>query len=93
MEYEAVIAGLKLALQIPITSLAMYYDLELIVKQLGREYMRKTKLVPYHKSAEQLLEQFEEVKVLYVRRALNAKADALVAFVASLPSGWGKSAI
>lgn len=55
-EYEAIIVGLELALQIQITSLTIYGDSELIVKQLCGDYdMKKTELIPYHKKAEQLL--------------------------------------
>lgn len=52
-EYEAVIARLKLALQISFTSITIYGDSDLVVKQLHREYsMRNMKLVPYHNRAE-----------------------------------------
>lgn len=55
-EYESVIAGLELALQIPIEELTIYGDSELIVKQLRGEYVvRKVSLVPYHKRADYLM--------------------------------------
>lgn len=46
--------------------------------------MKKTELVSYQKKSEHLLLQFEEVKVLHVRRAVNTRADALAALMASL---------
>lgn len=48
-EYEAVITRLELVLQIPVTSLTIYVDSELVVKQLCRKYnVKKTELIPYH---------------------------------------------
>lgn len=53
-EYEAVFPGLELTLQRPVTSLTIYGDWELVVKQLMGEYsMKKMELVPYHKKVEQ----------------------------------------
>lgn len=43
-------------------------------------------LVPYHKRDKQLLAQFEKVKTLYVRRAVNATGDALIASLC-IPDG------
>lgn len=40
-EYEPVIVGLELALQIPITSLTIFGDFKLIVKQLHGEHSAK----------------------------------------------------
>lgn len=79
-----VIAAVEMALQIPVTNLTIYDDFELIVKQLRKEYsVKKVEPIPYHKR-EQLLKQFEEVKILHVRRVVKARADALVVLPASL---------
>lgn len=48
--------------------------------------MRKMELVPYHKRDKQLLAQFEKVKILYVRRAVNATGDASTASLC-IPDG------
>lgn len=78
-EYEAIFA-LELALKIPIVSLRICGDSELIVKQLRREYnVKKAELVPYHKKMEQLLTEFEEVKILHMQRAMSARAYAFTA--------------
>lgn len=46
-EYEAVITGLELALQIPVTGLTIYSDSKLGVKQLREEYnVKKAELIP-----------------------------------------------
>lgn len=48
------------------------------------------KLIPYHKKASQLLPQFQEVKILRVRQAANARADALATLAASLSASDGE---
>lgn len=64
--------GLELAMQILVTSLTICGGSELIVKQPHGEYsVRKTEQVPIIKRPEQLLRQFEEVKIFHVRRALK----------------------
>ncbi|XP_028062797.1 uncharacterized protein LOC114266101 [Camellia sinensis] len=84
-EYEAVIAGLELALQIPIDELSMYGDSELVVKQLRGEYIvKKTSLIPYHERADQLLSQFRKTHIFHVKRRTNARADSLASLAASL---------
>ncbi|XP_028064066.1 uncharacterized protein LOC114267239 [Camellia sinensis] len=84
-EYEAVIAGLELALQIPIEELSIYGDSELVVKQLHGEYIvKKTSLIPYHERADQLLSQFRKTHIFHVKRRTNARADSLASLAASL---------
>ncbi|KAG5528415.1 hypothetical protein RHGRI_029180 [Rhododendron griersonianum] len=84
-EYEAVIAGLELALQIPIEELLVYGDSELVIKQLRGEYIvKKASLTPYHERASQLLSQFRKVNIFHVKRRINAQADSLASLAASL---------
>ena len=55
-EYESVITGLELALQILIKELTIYRDSELVIKQLYGEYVvKKMSLTSYHERADQLL--------------------------------------
>ncbi|KAG5556090.1 hypothetical protein RHGRI_006649 [Rhododendron griersonianum] len=84
-EYEAVIARLELALQIPIEELLVYGDSELVIKQLRGEYIvKKASLAPYHEKASQLLSQFRKVNIFHVKRRINAQADSLASLAASL---------
>lgn len=46
--------------------------------------MKKAELIPYHKRAKKLLAQLEEVKILHVRRVINARLDALAGLAVSL---------
>lgn len=53
---EADIAGLELALQVPMANLSIYGYSELIAKQLNGEYnVKKAGLIPYHNRVERLL--------------------------------------
>ncbi|KAF7149768.1 hypothetical protein RHSIM_Rhsim02G0166900 [Rhododendron simsii] len=84
-EYEAIIAGLELALQIPIEELLVYGDSELVIKQLRGEYIvKKASLAPYHERASQLLSQFRKINIFHVKRRINAQADSLASLAASL---------
>ncbi|KAF7154329.1 hypothetical protein RHSIM_Rhsim01G0139100 [Rhododendron simsii] len=84
-EYEAVIAGLELALQIPIEELLVYGDSEFVIKQLRGEYIvKKASLAPYHERASQLLSQFRKINIFHVKRRINAQADSLASLAASL---------
>ncbi|XP_058221013.1 uncharacterized protein LOC131331161 [Rhododendron vialii] len=84
-EYEAVIAVLELALQIPIEELLVCGDSELVIKQLCGEYIvKKASLAPYHERASQLLSQFKKVNIFHVKRRINAQADSLASLAASL---------
>ncbi|XP_028091577.1 uncharacterized protein LOC114291891 [Camellia sinensis] len=84
-EYEAIIVGLKLALQIPIEKLSIYGDSELVVKQLRGEYIaKKTSLIPYREKADQLISQFRKTHIFHVKRRTNSQADSLASLAASL---------
>ncbi|KAK2978543.1 hypothetical protein RJ640_009502 [Escallonia rubra] len=84
-EYEAIIAGLELSLEVPIDDLTIYGDSELIVKQLRGEYqIRKPNLLPYYERANYLLSKFPKLHIRHVRRGVNGRVDALASLAASL---------
>ncbi|XP_028096381.1 uncharacterized protein LOC114296288 [Camellia sinensis] len=84
-EYKAIIAGLELALQIPIEGLSIYGDSKLMVKQLHGEYIvMKTSLISYHKRADQLFSQFWKTHIFHVKKRINNRADSLASLAASL---------
>lgn len=54
--YEAIIVGLELELQISVAGLTIYGDSKLIVKHLCGEYnVKKAERIPYRKREEELL--------------------------------------
>ena len=78
-EYQALIAGLEIALDRGVERLDVFLDSELVVKQVNGQYkVKDAGLKPLHHQACLLLSKFHEVDVKHVRREQNAAADALV---------------
>lgn len=78
-EYEALLAGLELALDRGVQRLDVFLDSELVVRQLNGDYrVRDAGLRPLWERARELLDRFREVEVHHVPRAQNRAADALV---------------
>ena len=77
-EYEALIWGLKTALDEGASRLEVRADSELVVKQCNGHYkVKNAGLVPLHRQACDLLARFEHARVVHVRRAENSAADEL----------------
>ncbi len=78
-EYQALLAGLEIALDRGVERLDVFLDSELVVRQVnGRYKVKDAGLKPLHQQACLLLSKFHEVDVKHVRREQNAAADALV---------------
>ncbi|XP_034197970.1 uncharacterized protein LOC117613470 [Prunus dulcis] len=84
-EYQALIMGLQMAVEMKISSLEVYGDSMLVINQLLTHYeVRKDDLIPYHQLATQLLESFDSVTLEHVPRKDNQMADALANLAATL---------
>ncbi len=78
-EYQALLAGLELALDRGVERLTVFLDSELVVRQLtGRYRVKNTDLKALHAEAARRLHGFREVDVKHVPREQNAEADRLV---------------
>lgn len=78
-EWRGLLAGLKLARELGVTSIAIRMDSELVVRQLlGIYRVKHADLIPLHTKAKVLLRQFETVDIQHVPRKQNAAADAVV---------------
>jgi ribonuclease HI len=78
-EYQALIAGLEIALDRGVERVDVFLDSELVVRQVnGRYKVKDAGLKPLHHQACLLLSRFHEVDVKHVRREQNAAADTLV---------------
>lgn len=78
-EYQALIAGVGLAVSRGVTSLDVFSDSELIIKQLQGSYKVKNEgLKPLHARALSVLSGLESYRLFAVPREENAHADALV---------------
>ncbi|KAI0502580.1 hypothetical protein KFK09_017534 [Dendrobium nobile] len=77
-EYEALILGLELAIQMSLTRVKIFGDSQLIINQVAGVYkVIKPELIPYHNKAMELLSLIPEATLAKVPRSENGKADAL----------------
>lgn len=77
-EYEALVWGLRNALEAGVRRLRVQMDSELIVRQLQGVYKVKNQgLKGLHAQARHLLSSFAEVEFVHVPREENRDADAL----------------
>ena len=78
-EYEALLAGLELALDRGVRRLTVFMDSELVVRQVNGQYkVKNADLKALHAEAARRLRGFREVDVKHIRREQNADADRLV---------------
>ncbi|KAM2661511.1 hypothetical protein EV2_023809 [Malus domestica] len=88
VEYQALIIGLQMVINMEITTPEVYGDSKLIINQLLTEYeVGKDDLVPYFRLATQLLQKFEVVTLEHVPRKENQMADALANLASSMTLG------
>ncbi|XP_015935314.1 uncharacterized protein LOC107461347 [Arachis duranensis] len=77
-EYEALLAGLKLALQLQIPRITAYCDSSLVVHQIKGEFQVKDPLLEkYWLITKDLISKFEEFDIIHVNREHNTRADVL----------------
>ena len=77
-EYQALLLGLSRALEQGVRRLEVRADSELLIKQLKGEYrVRAEGLRPLFEQAKGMLERFQSVKLVHVRREQNSEADRL----------------
>ena len=78
-EYQAMIAGLEMALDHGVRRLTVYADSELVVRQINGQYrVKDANLRVLHDQALRLLHELPDVEVRHIPREQNADADALV---------------
>ena len=78
-EYEALLAGLAMAVDRGVSRLDVYSDSELVIKQLQGSYkVRNEGLRPLHRQALEQLAHLESYRLFAVPREQNARADKLV---------------
>jgi len=93
-EYEAIIAGLHLAIELEITNITCKSDSRLVIRQLTEEYeVRETLLQQYFHFVKNLVSRFKEISFQHVRRENNTRADALSRLATIKKKGVHRSAI
>ncbi|KAG9454401.1 hypothetical protein H6P81_007305 [Aristolochia fimbriata] len=84
-EYQALLLGLNIAVEMQLSQLNIYGDSALVIKQLTGEFeVKKPELTPFWRHAGELLAQIPETSLHHVPRSENGPADALAGIVASL---------
>ncbi|XP_076924310.1 uncharacterized protein LOC143586717 [Bidens hawaiensis] len=77
-EYEALLAGLRVARKIPVKRIRAHVDSLLVANQVSGDYEAKDpKMVEYLKKTKELMQSFREATVVHISRGQNKKADAL----------------
>ncbi|CAM8938407.1 unnamed protein product [Rhodiola kirilowii] len=77
-----------MARQIRIDEMDIYGDSQLVINQVLGEYeVRKDDLIPYHRHATQLLNEFDSISIGHVPRSANKLVDALANLAANLALG------
>jgi ribonuclease HI len=77
-EYLALLDGLKAVKEWKPDRLEVYLDSKLVVEQMnGRYKIKAPELIPLHRQATELMQEFRDFKVQHVEREKNRGADAL----------------
>lgn len=77
-EYQALLHGLRYALEHGVRRVLVFSDSELVVRQIAGAYrVKHPAMVPLHREALALMKKFAEVRVSHVRREQNKEADRL----------------
>ena len=80
-EYEALIAGLRIAKELNIRALQIFSDSQLIVCQVKKEFQTKGGNLPaYLSKAWELLGDFYHYMISHIPREENMKADSLAKY-------------
>ncbi|XP_077251808.1 uncharacterized protein LOC143891038 [Tasmannia lanceolata] len=83
-EYEALIAGMNLAVQTSARRLKAYCDSQLVANQIQGVYeAHDERMIKYLSKVRQLASKFKNFKVIRIPRTENAKADVLSKLAAS----------
>ena len=86
-EYQALILGLKMAVNIKMSRLKVFGDSQLVIRQLLSLYeVKKPEFIPYHKYALKLITSLDCVTLEHVPRKENKQADALANLASTLAS-------
>jgi 6-pyruvoyltetrahydropterin/6-carboxytetrahydropterin synthase len=77
-EYQALIWGMRNAIELGARTIDIFADSELVIRQLRGDYkVKNAGIRPLHEEASNLLKYFDAFTVKHVPRASNTAADAL----------------
>ncbi|GKV52447.1 hypothetical protein SLEP1_g59024 [Rubroshorea leprosula] len=85
VEYEALIIGLEMLVELKVSMVEVIWDSQLVLKQLSGDYKcTSLALAPYFALAVQLLEEFDDVSIRHVPRDQNYEANEMAQIASSL---------
>ncbi|XP_020981529.1 uncharacterized protein LOC110273035 [Arachis duranensis] len=94
VEYEALIAGLKLAEEVGATKVMIFSDSQVVTSQINREYQAKDPNIKrYLDKILEHLRPFEETEVKHITRDLNSRVDAFSKLASTKRGGNNRSLI
>lgn len=83
--YEALITGLEIALDMGISTLKVFGDSQLVIRQMNGIYeVRKPELQTSHQIAVRLMGKLYNIEIRHVTRGMNRHADALAKLATAL---------
>ncbi|GKV52216.1 hypothetical protein SLEP1_g58805 [Rubroshorea leprosula] len=84
-EYEALIIGLEMLVELKVSMVEVMGDSQLVLKQLSGEYKcTSLALAPYFALTVQLLEEFDDVSIRHVPRDQNYEANEMAQIASGL---------
>ena len=84
-EYQALIIGLQIAIEMGISQLEIFGDSKLVINQILEQYdVKKEDLIPYCKYEKKLLANFEAITLEHISRKENRQVDALTNLATAL---------
>ncbi|CAK9165889.1 unnamed protein product [Ilex paraguariensis] len=90
-EYEALLSGLRLAMEMEVQHLATYSDSQLIVNQVRGEFEAKgAKMQEYLSMARNMITKFHYFQINHIPREDNMAADALAKLASSMEASSGE---
>ncbi|GAU41162.1 hypothetical protein TSUD_282350, partial [Trifolium subterraneum] len=93
-EYEALIAGMKLAKEMEVEDLRAKSDSQLVTNQVAGEYQTKDpQLMKYLEKVKSLAKQFKTFKLVHVPRNQNSRADLLSKLASTKKPGNNRTVI
>ncbi|RDX96111.1 Retrovirus-related Pol polyprotein from transposon 17.6, partial [Mucuna pruriens] len=93
-EYEALLAGMKLAQEVGVRKLTVKSDSKLVTGQVNGDYQAKDlQLVKYHDRAASTASSFDRFTLLHFPREQNERADLLAKLASTQRRGQQKTVI
>ncbi|GAU10080.1 hypothetical protein TSUD_423780, partial [Trifolium subterraneum] len=93
-EYEALIAGMRLAKEMEVADLRAKSDSQLVTSQVSGEFQAKDpQLIKYLEQVRSLAKHFNTFELIYVPREQNARADLLSKLASTKKPGNNRTVI